>query len=91
MSSEKRPRDVRLTAARSQVESVMPGQVAALEGRIDAAASEAAVRSILEDFNGRVIEARRQSLHGGAIRSRLGSERMTRAGNSGNDGRRRTR
>ena len=37
---------------------------ATLEDRIDAAASEGAVRELLEDFNSRVIEARRQ-LQGG--------------------------
>jgi hypothetical protein len=37
---------------------------AALDGRLDDAASEAGVRSILEDFNSRVIEARRQLLGG---------------------------
>jgi hypothetical protein len=37
---------------------------AGLDERLDAAASETTVRDILEDFNKRVIEARRQ-LHGG--------------------------
>lgn len=37
---------------------------AELDGRLDGAGSEAAVRGILEDFNARVVEARRQ-LQGG--------------------------
>jgi hypothetical protein len=37
---------------------------AELEGRLDRAGSEKAVREILEDFNSRVIEARRQLLGG---------------------------
>ena len=37
---------------------------AGLEARLDLAPSEAAAREILEDFNGRVVEARRQ-LQGG--------------------------
>lgn len=37
---------------------------AGLEARLDLAASEAAARELLEDFNGRVVEARRQ-LQGG--------------------------
>jgi len=37
---------------------------AGLEARLDTAPSEAAVRELLEDFNGRVVEARRQ-LRGG--------------------------
>ena len=37
---------------------------AQLESRLDATASEAAVRELLEDFNARVVEARRQLLGG---------------------------
>jgi hypothetical protein len=37
---------------------------AGLQARIDAAVSEAAVRKLLEDFNARVLEARRQLLGG---------------------------
>jgi hypothetical protein len=37
---------------------------AGLDGRLDAAASESTVRDILDDFNRRVIEARRQLLGG---------------------------
>lgn len=37
---------------------------AALDARLDGAPSEAAVRELLEDFNSRVVEARRQLLGG---------------------------
>lgn len=43
---------------------------AGLDARLDAAASEAAVRELLDDFNHRVIEARRQLLGGPPVVTR---------------------